>query len=178
MAGVPEDKMPSLDLIYEKYTADWQVMYKSFGVNFSEDDIWRIYHEVADSERAPLSPGIVEFLNQLKRKGLKLAIVSHSQKEKIKKLLEKEKLESYFDYIWGGFVDKTGKVLEVYEQLKTKPEKVLFIGDMQPEIEAGEKAGCDVAIIIPIPKDREIPFHPKPKYYVHSYPELAEKIGL
>ncbi|MED3661028.1 pyrophosphatase PpaX [Ureibacillus sp. FSL K6-8385] len=94
--------------------------------------------------------GVNETLEQLKREGHKLAIVSTKKKETIERGLKYMKAEHYFDF-WIGLEDvKKVKpdpepVLLALDRLKVPKEKTLMIGDNYHDILAGKNAGVKTA---------------------------------
>lgn len=97
-----------------------------------------------------LAGGVVETLNALKAKRLKLAIGSSSKNTKL--ILEKLSLTEYFDAISDGVGLKNSKpdpevFLKAAEMLKVAPQDCLIVEDAMAGIEAAVRGGFRSAAI-------------------------------
>lgn len=94
--------------------------------------------------------GVTETLKELKRSGLKMAIVSTKRNEMIKKGLELISIEDLFDTIIGLDDVQNAKpdpepILLALERLGSSPEESLMIGDNYHDILGGKNAGVRTA---------------------------------
>jgi putative hydrolase of the HAD superfamily len=93
---------------------------------------WRVFDDVAAC------------LRELKRRGLKLGIISNWD-DRLRPLLRELQLDNYFDSIVvsgpGGAQKPDPKIFQAAAaQLKTQPEAILHIGDSASEDVAGARA--------------------------------------
>src|SRR3989338_1671559 len=92
-------------------------------------------------------PGVKETLQRLRKKGLKLAIVSDAPKLKLHQRLQKARLDSFFDVVIGleDTQRKKPSVLpfkKALKSLKVKPSEALHVGDWpEKDILGAKKAG-------------------------------------
>jgi HAD superfamily hydrolase (TIGR01662 family) len=92
-------------------------------------------------------PDTVETLMMLKEKGIKLAIVSNTQKGAVEEVLEKHDLKKYFDAIvlsyQHGLLKQHGKLYEVaLKELGVKKDEALVVGDsIETDLEGAKAAG-------------------------------------
>ncbi len=121
--------------------------------DFKEEyvEIFRKHYLENPVVHTKLYDGIEEVLKELKKRGIKLAVVSNKLEELSKKILEILKVHEYFDFIAGGDTFKEKKpspvpVIKTLEVLNVKPEDALVVGDTSADIEAGLKAGTKTAL--------------------------------
>ncbi|MCK4475142.1 MAG: HAD family hydrolase [Methanophagales archaeon] len=97
-----------------------------------------------------LFPGAKEVLSRVREEyKLKVGLVTNTPKKNVHRILEHFHLSDYFDVIVTGDDVKSGKpdaemVIEACEELKTKPENVILVGDTESDFMAGKSAGCAV----------------------------------
>ena len=116
----------------DKIKADWNDM-----------AMYKYCHEV------PLKPGVLSFLRELKKRGIKTGIATSNSRELAMAVLETLELLPYFDEVHMSCEVKTGKpapdiYLLVAEYLKEKPEHCLVFEDITEGILAGKAAGMKV----------------------------------
>ena len=104
------------------------------------------YYKELIKELTPndILPGAMENLEQLKKKGIKIAIGSSSRNTTM--ILKQIGLETYFDAVSdGNNITKSKPDPEVFqkaaEMLKIHPENCLVVEDADAGIEAGKRAG-------------------------------------
>jgi len=110
-------------------------------------DVRKYYAEIYPDFKQRTKPMInaEEALSKLRKKGLKLAIVSNTQKKVVKQALADVNLAGFFDLFLGGDSVEKGKpepdiLLKALELLKLNKEDVLFIGDTIWDKMAAENA--------------------------------------
>jgi len=133
------------------------------------------------SEEAEFFPGTKELLEYF-NKSCKLYIVSHNKTENILNLLKKEKIESFFQGVYGA---------DVLPALKPNPEALippmkqsgnykgkewLILGDMPTDIEAGKEAGLYTIGIASGISKKEVLAEFQPDLLVNSLTELLNLI--
>lgn len=96
-----------------------------------------------------LYPGVIEGLDALKAKGLRLACVTNKQISFAEPLLHKKGLATYFDVVYGGDSLRAKKpdpypMLKVCEDFSLQPRQVVAIGDSSNDAQAARAAGCHV----------------------------------
>lgn len=106
-----------------------------------------IYHETLK-----LYEGIKEGLETLKIKGAKLAIVSSRTRESLDLYLKHTEIFDYFSVISTPEVTENHKphpepVLWALDKLGSKADETIFVGDAVFDIQSGNDAGVDTALI-------------------------------
>src|SRR3989338_3704105 len=102
-----------------------------------------IYNEYR--KRLKIMDGAVETLSGLKSKGIKLALVSNTQRKVVKRLLKDIKMLKYFDFVLGGDDVKKGKpapdlLNKAMKLLKLQKKDAFFVGDTRWDRMAAGKA--------------------------------------
>lgn len=109
------------------------------------DEILDVYLEV-QKESVSLLPGVREVLEFLKRRGIKVGIVTGRTIEGEKKYLELERLgirELIDCFVTAKETERkpsSSGILKCLEELKANPEEAIFVGDSVSDMEAGKKA--------------------------------------
>lgn len=95
--------------------------------------------------------GVPETLEELKEKGVRLAVVTNKLEELSVEILRRLDLLDLFDIVVGGdtFGEKKPSPLPVIKALEVigaKPEESLMVGDTEADILAGKGAGAKTAL--------------------------------
>lgn len=91
-------------------------------------------------------PGVVNFINDVKEKGLPLFVVSGSDGEELREVFNKRNIDSLFSGIYGSPPTKTENMKKVKSQVGAQT-KGLFFGDSRSDIEAAEGFGLDFIFV-------------------------------
>lgn len=91
--------------------------------------------------------GVLETLYELKRHGLKLAVISNKSQQGVEACIHKVFGDDLFDIIRGERPgvplkpDPAG-LLGLIDELTLRPEECLYVGDGETDMQAGRRAGC------------------------------------
>lgn len=90
--------------------------------------------------------GMVETLNKLKKRGIKLAIASNKPVSTVKFVLPKFFEENFFDEVYGGGMGFPLKpnpacVEEIIKKFGVDKKEVLYVGDTGTDMQTGKNAG-------------------------------------
>ncbi|WP_333784028.1 HAD-IIIA family hydrolase [Thermocrinis sp.] len=122
--------------------------------------------------------GIMETLQELREKGIFLAVATNKPHDITLSVLEKLGMLDLFHEVIGADVLPEKKpspmpLLEIAKRLKVEPAKALMVGDSKTDIEAGIRAGMKTAYVTWGYKPSEI----EPDYTItHPY-QILELIG-
>ena len=111
------------------------------------DMAWEKYtHDV------PLKKGVFEFLQECKKRKIKLGSASSNSRELVNAVLDALQVSSFFDYTMTGSEAKRGKpapdiYLAVADELNVQPAKCLVFEDIVQGIQAGKSAGMTVIAV-------------------------------
>ena len=121
-----------------------------------------LFHELYDNGNLDLKPGVVDILEHLKHKGIKMAVASSTRKAVVETEFRDAKLLHYFDKIIGGDAVTISKPNpEIYliacKTLEVDPNKTFAIEDSFNGIRAAYAAGMR-PIMVPdmVPPDEEM----------------------
>lgn len=92
--------------------------------------------------------GIMEILNELKNRGIKLGVNSNKRNEYTNDLVDKNFKDIPFLKVFGdreGIIKKPdpASAVEIAESMNLKPEEILYIGDSDVDILTGKNANMD-----------------------------------
>lgn len=128
-------------------------------------------------------PGVYETLEELRRRGLHLGIVSNSDHDQIDRMVENSGVAPYFDDILCSEEAQSckpheGIFLEALRRAGCKPEEALFVGDtIDHDIEGANRVGMRTVLIdeptTVFPKSG-FKLEAKPDYTITEIPELLE----
>lgn len=111
-------------------------------------------------KEAKLFESVIETLNLLKDKGIKLVVLSATEEHNLKEQMALFNIDKYFDYILGTKnLEGTSKVMVGYNFIKTNhinPRDVVLIGDTTHDYEVSKKMGVDCLLYTLGHQDRSI----------------------
>ncbi|GAC1324040.1 MAG: phosphoglycolate phosphatase [Collimonas sp.] len=112
-------------------------------------DSYQSHYAVVNGSYATLYPGVVDGLQAMQDKGLRLACVTNKPLAFAVALLEKTGLRDYFEVVYGGDSFPLKKpdpmpLLAVCADFKLQPAQVVAIGDSSNDAQAARAAGCPV----------------------------------
>ncbi len=128
----------------------------------------------------PLKPGAGEFLNELKKRGIRTGIATSNGREMVDAVLQSLQMEEYFDVVTTACEVAAGKpapdiYLKVAETLGVAPEECLVCEDVPAGILAGKRAGMEVCAV---EDDFSLGMAAEKKaladYYIKDYYELLK----
>jgi len=126
-------------------------------------------------------PGVKEILGNLKKRGVKLAVLSNKQNEMTKRVIETAYGRELFDVILGQKDSRPRKPdpAGVYEALKllgADKEDCLYIGDSEIDARTGRNAGLCTAIVTWGFRSREVVAAENPNVLIDTADELERCI--
>ena len=105
--------------------------------------------ELAAARKAPLHPGAAEILDEIRRAGLKVALLTRNAAEAMEIVLERFGLR--FDLAWsrenGPIKPEPDGILRACRQLGIAPAATACVGDFRHDMEAANAAGA-VAVLL------------------------------
>ena len=119
------------------------------------DEAWAHYqrHYLAiNGDHASVYPGVVEGLERLAARGLKLACLTNKPTAFAVPLLKQKGLLAYFTAVFGGDAFERKKpdplpLLKTCEALGSLPGHTLMLGDSSNDARAARAAGCPVVLV-------------------------------
>ena len=110
---------------------------------------YQCHYRAINGTYATLYPKVVEGLQVMRNKGLRLACVTNKPSAFALPLLEKAGLRDFFSLVYGGdsFTKKKPDptpLLEVCRAFHLQPSQVVAIGDSSNDAQAARAAGCFV----------------------------------
>jgi len=101
-----------------------------------------------DIESIQLFEGVAPALATLRRRGMKLAIVSSNAEQNVRTVLGPELAELIDFYGCGSSLfGKAAKFRRAMKQLETSPERTICVGDEMRDIEAAKAVGASSAAV-------------------------------
>jgi phosphoglycolate phosphatase len=101
---------------------------------------------------AEVYPGVLEGLQALRARGLRLACLTNKPLSFARPLLEQKGLAPLFEQVFGGDSFERKKpdplpLLKTCEALGTSPARTLMLGDSSNDAQAARAAGCPVVLV-------------------------------
>lgn len=105
-----------------------------------------------NGQYSALYPGVLEGLQVLRQRGLKLACLTNKPGEFARPLLRAKGLDGFFAQVFGGDAFARKKpdplpLLETCKALGSAPGRTLMIGDSSNDAQAARAAGCPVLLV-------------------------------
>lgn len=119
------------------------------------DSAWARYQHHylrINGDHSAVYPGVLEGLQALRRRGLKLACLTNKPTAFARPLLQKKNLDGYFEQVFGGDAFERKKpdplpLVKTCEALGTSPTRTLMVGDSSNDARAARAAGCQVVLV-------------------------------
>jgi pyrophosphatase PpaX len=158
-ASVNPDKMDEMVKVYRKF-------------NHEQHD-----HLVTEFET------VFETVKTLHEQGFKLGIVTTKIRDTVNMGLKLTKLDQFFDVVVTLDDVENAKphpepVLKALEQLGSKPEEAIMVGDNHHDVEAGKNAGTKTAGVAWSIKGREYINSYNPDYLLEKMSDILPIIGV
>ena len=99
-------------------------------------------------------PGVLDFINDVKKKGLSLFVVSGSDGEELREVFNKRKIDSLFSAIYGSPPTKTENMKKVKSRVGAQTKGICF-GDSRSDLEVAEEFGLDFIFVKGVSEWRE-----------------------
>jgi phosphoglycolate phosphatase len=118
------------------------------------DRAWQRYEHhylQLNGQFADVYPGVLEGLQALRARGLRLACLTNKPLSFARPLLEQKGLAPLFELVFGGDSFERRKpdplpLLKTCEALGTQPARTLMVGDSSNDARAARAAGCPVVL--------------------------------
>lgn len=130
----------------------------------------------------PLKKGVIEFLEELRSRGIKTGIATSNSKELVEHVLKSLNITEYFDSVRTSCEAKKGKpapdiYLLVADDLQVDPKDCLVFEDLALGIMAGKGAGMRVCTVFdPYSEDDRDRKRELADYYIDTYFDIFEDI--
>ncbi|MFD2214702.1 pyrophosphatase PpaX [Metabacillus endolithicus] len=126
---------------------------------------------------------VFETVKTLKEKGFKLGIVTTKIRATVNMGLTLTKLDQFFDVVVTLDDVENAKphpepVLKALEQLGSKPEEAIMVGDNHHDVEAGKNAGTKTAGVAWSIKGRDYISSHNPDYLLETMSDLLPIVGV
>ena len=136
------------------------------------------YQKQIYTETLKAFEGVAEGLKELKKRGVKLGIVSSRTRDSLDRYMKYVNLFDYFTVISTPEVTDNHKphpdpVLWALDQLKSDKESTIFVGDAVFDIESGNSAGTDTAFVT-WGHNSEEHVGGNPTYIINRFEELLD----
>ena len=115
-------------------------------------EVFQKHYHVTNGRYAAVYPGVIEGLQQLAAKGLKLACITNKAEAFTTPLLERSGLRPHFQAVVAGDTLPRQKpdpmqLTWICGHFDLKPHELLLIGDSKNDAKAARAAGCPVFIV-------------------------------
>lgn len=115
-------------------------------------DSYQKHYEQINGQFSRVYPGVIEGLDGLKQRGLRLACLTNKPTAFAIELLQAKGLGGYFECVFGGDSFERKKpdpmpLLKTCEALGTTPANTLMLGDSSNDASAARAAGCKVVLV-------------------------------
>ncbi|EKE10702.1 MAG: hypothetical protein ACD_15C00212G0023 [uncultured bacterium] len=136
------------------YDQPYQAWYEKLGVPASNEEAHKyircLYHNeimplLSQEKENMIFGDVVKTLQDLKKRGLKIGIVSADKKDNILKVLDENNIGNLFDCIFDRADNKTECIRNICRENQMDPARVLMVGDLPSDIRDAKKAGVKTA---------------------------------
>ena len=155
-----------------------KVEFPEYDQKFMFDEFHRISRKLYDTHILQY-PHCKEVLNELKKEGFKLGVVTNKTHDLTLVALHILDLDDVFEVVVGSTdvskckPDKEG-MIKAINFFNSSPDRAIYIGDNSSDLETANNAGVDCCLVHWGP--RELPKDINPTFMIDSYLELKEKL--
>lgn len=148
MKMLEDYKKPTMSL--EEWLSNTQMTIVHFirkqGVGETADSINKKYKKYYNqSIGSGITPKLMQsaetVLRRLRKKNIRIAVLSSHPQKNLKKEMNEYGLRRYFSEIVGEVKDKVESLRKICEDLNVKPGNTLYVGDMVSDIQSAKKCG-------------------------------------
>ncbi len=134
-----------------------EIFIELYGEKFPFEDIIDLRNNISrrmiKDDGVPIKKGLIELLNLLENKNVKVAVATSASRNRAKMFLEKSNVIGYFDYILcGDEVEKSKPNPEIFmkvcDYLSCNPRKTIVLEDSEAGIEAAYNANM-LPVMVP-----------------------------
>ena len=109
-------------------------------------DFYLSYYPQHCTEKTDYFPGTLAFLDELVKKGVKLAVISNKTETTAKKVMDHYFADYTWEFVWGRTESRPLKPAKeagilACEALKLQPQEILYVGDGDTDMEFASKMG-------------------------------------
>jgi len=145
--------------------------------------VYQAYYPANCCVHTSYFPGVTTFLDVLKTRNMKIAVISNKTEKTSLKIMEHYFSDYEWTFIWGNNGIRPLKPATeagdlACAALGLKPEEILYVGDGDTDMEFASKMGFVAAGVTWGYRDPEQLLAAGADFLVHSFAELQEKIGL
>jgi len=115
-------------------------------------DSYQRHYLAINGQHAEVYPGVLQGLELLRVRGLKLACLTNKPTNFALPLLAAKGLDGFFGVVFGGDAFERKKpdplpLLKTCEALGTDPARTLMVGDSSNDAQAARAAGCEILLV-------------------------------
>lgn len=138
-------------------------------------------YEMMAAEIAELREGVVEVLEDLKKRNIKLAIATNNSRRSVQLCLKNTLIEDFFDTVVTrddvlDLKPNSKMISKVVEQLGVRIDEVIHVGDTIYDVMAAQQAGVKSIAITGGAHGRELLESANPDYLINSFKEILKII--
>jgi phosphoglycolate phosphatase/pyrophosphatase PpaX len=128
--------------------------YMSEELGFSEEEIqeeYRIWREYSEDKIPPFFPGLLEIMDEFKKAGGIITVVSHSDEDRIRRDYSHAGYAHLPELVFGWDFDENKRkphpypVLRILEHYGLEPAEALILDDLRPAVEMSRSSGVPIA---------------------------------
>ncbi|MCQ2297229.1 MAG: HAD family hydrolase [Bacteroidales bacterium] len=145
-------------------------------------ETYRSLFPTCEAKLVKVFPCVVDTLNQLSQKHLRMSIVTSRDRRSFDLLASNRDLQPYFETAITGADGLAPKpapdmVLEILRRMDVDPAEALVVGDTTFDIDMGNAAGCRTVAVTYGNHTRERLQTSRPSYIIDSFDHLIDLIS-
>ena len=142
------------------------------------DDYKRYFSEiVASGEKPNIFPGVRETLEELKKRGKRLIVLSSHPEENLAQEMQGYGIESFFELTVGSAIDKVSGLRGICNRLLFGKRYTLYVGDTIYDVRAAKEAEVLSAAVCNGYHDRERLNAENPDFLLENFSGLLEVVN-
>jgi len=167
-------------LTLEEYKQEFVLPYMDFYKKFTDASKEKIdeffLEEIFRVEKPKPFPKVKQLLEFLKKKKVKMIVLSAHPSKKLERELKEYGFQGFFHEVNGSVHDKIEAVKKIMERNGFKPDETAYVGDMDYDIEVGKKIGIVTIAVSWGYNSKERLTNKKPDFLVDKVREIKKLI--
>ncbi|MBF0103751.1 MAG: HAD hydrolase-like protein [Deltaproteobacteria bacterium] len=172
-------KLAGIDISFKDYKKYFKLpavsIYRRYGIKTPFKKINEIYFKIYENyyRKGSLFDGVIDVLKTLKKQGIQVSVFSTVRQDLIEDLVKAYNLESYITNVTGSVCDKRKEMKGLLQKIKCQPAQILFIGDMEHDIQAAKKNGLISGCVNNGYSTKEILVRSRPRFMWQTQRDLV-----
>lgn len=168
----------TLEQFKDQFILPYYIFMKKYLKNKSIKELKKQYYEYYKSKNFKPKPfkQVKPILDFLKKKQIKMIVLSAKRQVFVEKELQQFSLKKYFTAIYGSVKDKAKVINKILKKHNFSPHETAYVGDMAHDIDAGKAGNVTTIAVLTGYQSKDKLEKSNPDYIIKNLTELKKKL--